>query len=470
MDNENIIAGSYYDIDDEIYHKQQLIREKNKKIKDRFYLKRKYSLREYSQHFLSLEIYQKFNDFFYIQTLVSFSDIEAFDGTLNIFYSNILSKKIHPIHGVSLLDFEIAKQINFLNALEQENLKKIKYFTKDEYENFTFLKLKEKIAHALVDEFISAEAIRYIVLTLQNHNLRESSFNKIVAEIEKFTDKNTNHSIYASKILYQLNQIRNMIIDQVVFFDDLSYDDTDIVLQNTMTNFEQADRIILDDTLLKDIGITTELYMEKFNSDSIQNIIDKLYDNIVTREKIKDNKKENTDGINAFIKADILNINFQIYEKDTSTFSFVIDKNRVQNMGNASLHFFTKGVLDGLALITFTEILMSFNSSKKARILKKIDAYIDGAKYSYLEHLKMIRYLVQENSHKHILLLVCIAYQLSLTRTESWKLSEILGFNNKTTFYKYFDTYYKILYPNYKYLEEISNFKKDEELKIGITF
>lgn len=96
---------------------------------------------------------------------------------------------------------------------------------------------------------------------------------------------------------------------------------------------------------------------------------------------------------------------------------------------------------------------MTKKSSKKKRVLKNLETQITNNKPSYTNHLKIFQLLVTENSHKNILLIVSIAYELSLSQTQAWTLSVELGLNNKKSFRKYYPMFYELLYPNYKLIK-----------------
>lgn len=285
------------------YYKKKKKQEERK----RFDLKRKYFLRECTHRFLSLDIYQRFTDFFIVPTLFLSTDIDIdiFNENIKIFLDNIKSNKLHSGFQQPLLELELAKNILYLTTKDKKDLLKIDYITFEEYNTLTTLELKDKIASSLLHEYLNAETIRYVSLTLKDHNLTKQSFQNIISDVETYITNSTAHGLYSRETLKLLRAIQNTSIDDVAFFTDLPKDEKNVVIENTVAIFEKADNVILDDTLLKVLGINKEIYSSTMQDDNIQKIITKLFENTI---------------LISSIESDTLHLNFTIDNNEATKY------------------------------------------------------------------------------------------------------------------------------------------------------
>ena len=431
-----------YNAKTKIKTKSELEREKKKKDKEKFNLTRRLFLRKYTHDFLAFDIYTKFNDFFGITVIRSF-DEGSFNQVIGFFLEEIMSLTKNIEHNHALLDLELAKDILRLN----DNLP-TEYIIKEEIAEYEVYQLKNKIASILLGQFVLAESYRCVIEILKDSKLTADILVKSAATFEQELSVNTNYGKFSIGVRQLLIDVINSNIDEVYFFDDVSSEHEKLeILNNTMTIFNQIDKVILDDTLLDDFEITKEAFHRKFNDIYAQNILDKLYENLTC----------STHELHRLIKADVLVLNSAISEESKSGVFIFSKKSDVSKIETASLYYFLRGVLNGFPAVIFAEVLMdggmNKDKSRRLRVLKKLDKYEADAKLSYLLPLRLLRLLIDHHKHKNIIFMVYIAKELCLNKAEAWKLSEALGLNSRKTFYKHFNDFYEVIYPNYQHIK-----------------
>jgi len=443
----------------------------NKKIKTDFRLRRRYFLREFTHRFLKLNIYTKFDDFFAIPTISSFENEKLFNEQIVILLESLTSNKKHEELGLSLLDLELAKDIVALE--EQEDFTPV-YITQEENKKFSRQELKNKIVSALVGEYVTGEALRYVILHLQEHNLDAKKLKSLLNEV--YTSKNnaTYHGRFAIEIHHLLSRVMDTNLSSIHFMVELNDKQKVEVLKDTISNFNQADKVTLNENILLDFDISDKNFSDEFNGDEIQGILDSLYERAIQEEDYTDEdtpSKQVYQGIDNFLDDDILMMNFQLHIEKDFAFQYTIPKCASKTIEEATLFHFTKGVLEGIALLVITNILLRSTNKRRDRVLKKITKYASNSKPSYQQPLKVLHNLADFNKHKKIMFIVCIAHELCLSKSTAYKLSKELGMNSYSTFHKHFDEFYEIFFPNHKYLSRYSNRdNQEEDLIVGTSF
>lgn len=409
-----------------------------------FYPRRRFFLRQYTHIFLKLEIYTKFSDFFELVVPPSFDEI-AFNSAFENFYFSISSERKNINYGLSFLDVEIERDVFCIdNRLSTE------YFSKDEIENIGTTELKNKILMRIFENFLEAESYRCVVGILKDYKLTLQYLTKFVEEFKARSIQKTIYGIFSQKVHEKLIEVISSELDEVYFYDQVE-DDSEkmIILENTVLNFKHLDRVTLDETLLRDLEITNETFTLKFNEEYINAKFKVIFDNL----------KMHSHVIHETIKADVLVLDFNLLEDYDHTGYMLIGRSSVKSIENASLNYFTHGMLDGLTAVIISEIFMDKgekeNKSRKLKILKNLEKYT--CEEEYINHfpsslLALLRLLVEHHKNRHIVLMVYIAHELCLSRLEAWNLSQVLGLNSRDTFNLYFNDFYTVIHPNYKYI------------------
>lgn len=417
---------------------------KNARWAKSFPPRRRFFLRQYTHIFLNLEIYTKFSDFFELVVSPSFSE-SAFNSVFESFYFNISSEKINLNYGLSLLEVEIERDVFCIdNRLPTE------YFSKDDIENLETAELKNKILMRIFEEFLEAESYRCVVSILKDHELTLQYLTTLAEGFKERALQKTNYGIFSKKVHEKLIEAISSELNEVYFYNQVEDDSKKmIILENTVANFKHLDRVTLDETLLRDLEITNEAFTLKFNEDYINAKFKVIFDNI----------KMHWHDIHETIKADVLVLDFHLLEDGGCRNYRSKKRSDVKDIENASLNYFTLGMLDGLTAVIISEIFMDKdekeNKSRKLKILKNLEKYT--CEEEYINHfpsslLALLRLLVEHHKNRHIILMVYIAHELCLSRLEAWNLSQVLGLNSRNTFNLHFNDFYSVIYPNYKYI------------------
>jgi len=159
------------------------------------------------------------------------------------------------------LDVELAKDIVALQGREKFSPT---YITQIEYEQYDRAQLKNKIASILIGEYIAGEALRYVVLHLQEHNLDSKKTKELLDGISTYKKIDTYHGKFAIEIHHLLGFVANADLENIYFFDELDNYKKDLVLKNTIAHFTNADRVTLEKEILLDFDISSNLSQKSF--------------------------------------------------------------------------------------------------------------------------------------------------------------------------------------------------------------
>ncbi len=316
--------------------------------------------------------------------------------------------------------------------------------SKIEWEAFTTTEKVRKVFQLLVNSYVFAETLRYLIISLQDLKFNESHFDKFVEGIKWYKENTDNVIKFTTEKLYlNLIKVQDADLESIYFFSDIEdKEKKEKILSNTVMNFEKIDDVILDKTLLKDLNITEEEFKKVFKGDRMQKFIENLYDKIT-----------NFGTSNTYLQDDELQFEFQIHPEGVEATNTFVEKSEIKDFESASLKYLTKGVLDGLTWLAILEIFMLHKRRKRKRVLAKIEKYTATARNSYTDHLNNFSQLIQYNAHRNVVFIVTITRYLGLSKAQAWKLSESLGLNKYQTFMQHYDEIYELLYPNYKYIK-----------------
>ena len=340
----------------------------------------------------------------------------------------------------SLLDQELGKDLMRIQFGETPEYISAD-IEKDDLDARTIDKLKKEIAGCLVEDFFEAEAYRYLIEVLKDDNFTFDDLTKLADEFLVATKLRSGYKFFSKEVSKLLKDVIEAYFIEGYFYDEIVDKEEKLnILTNTSTNFNQIDRVELDETLLKDLEISKEKFQEVFDSKPIQESLDKLC------------KALSNVDTGRFAIADTLFYDFTLLD-ERSKGSIEIKYCAFENTKEASLLYFTKGVLDAIVVLVIVQVLMEKNHDVKSRVLNRLTKYEQHAKQAYLPAIKYLKFFVDRNANHNIVLLVYIARALCLSKVEAKDLSQELGLNHKGRLLERFDDFYEAISPNYKYIK-----------------
>ncbi|MCK5111170.1 MAG: hypothetical protein KAQ94_06585 [Arcobacteraceae bacterium] len=407
---------------------------------------RSYFKRKYTHKFIDFKIYNISKDF-YIYKHIEDTNYESFKKSMGQLLTNFCTYDLSYGLGLkhTLLDIVLLGELSNIKLnLDTEKYKQPLYITSKETKKYTKEQLKNKIMGMIAGEYIIADAYRFIIKFIINNKTKEL-YTKEIEALLKLRIKHLKDKYYTEFLDILISLLKPIILlnyNDMYFYDSFDKNKKEEIINNTQDNISKLDEeVILDQTLLLDLGMSTNNFIDAFDSDYIQNIILKQ----------------------VFVNIPAL-IDFKSFSSDTVISDFKFKKNEIYNISivesfkdlkqnNLSLYNLTKALIESLSILTIIRTISLQKSEKKKRILDKIDAYTKNAKYSYLNHLHLIRYFIDHKAENKYIFVVYLSHYLGLSKSQAVELSTLFHMNNKGKVYKKFEEIQNIIFPNYKFLK-----------------
>jgi len=418
---------------------------------DDFKLIRHYIKRKITHKFIDMDIYSRFSNFFEYKHIKD-TTFESFSEMMN-FLSEILFKKNYYntyenklIPGTCLLECLLNKDLcNMQLELDTTKYYPPKYIEKKDLGQRTTEELKNKIRGMIAGEYIEADAYRLAIDFIEKNKNKELYLEEIKS-LKNLVNKFKKYNYYVGFLSFIIGLLEDVInINNSKFYFYGKIKDAEVsnnIFKNILDTISQLDKHIkIDQTLLNDIGITQEDFKKAFNSDDFKEIIhNKIFDNI---NDLKDFK-----GFDSNIL--ISNLKFNDNEDKIK----IVNDSRHINKNDLSLLCFTEALIESINYLLLIKIIGQQHSSKKKRIIEKIDNYTYTAKFSYLQLLRQIRYFAENKPKANYIFIIFLSHYLDLSKAQAQVLSEKFHMLNKDTHYKVFDSIRENIFYNYRFLKK----------------
>lgn len=250
--------------------------------------------------------------------------------------------------------------------------------------------------------------------------------------------------MYLKKTIELLEEVYND--NRLIVLKEFDENKKSTFLMNTidiLPNFIENIKVHRIFTYIETIEISPEKVKETIKSTEIIEVLNKMKDSI--------NYVNNYE----YFDYDITAYNFEkTYANIEEIVPFTYDNmNDYAKYETAYLCYTTKALVEAFLYIAILKILQLSENGRSVDLLKKLNEEKHTVNIFASKEIEKLSKLRKLYSSKNVIIFVCLANALNLTKEQSLSLSRKLKLNNGKTFKTKFDEFQNILFPNNKYLQ-----------------